>query len=77
MTLREECCPAGFTLMGSESGDVICLEDAPARARVALVLDVTADDRWCDEMHDNPADCCPSGYSFVAWARDGALCLED
>ncbi len=76
VSLRAECCPVGFTLMGSESSDVLCLEDAPARARVAIILDVTADERWCDEMEDE-AECCPAGYTLVGWARLGGICLED
>lgn len=76
VSLREDCCPSGFTLMGSEASAVICLEDEPARARVALVLDVSADERWCDELPD-AADCCPGGYTMVGWAPEGALCLQD
>lgn len=63
-------------MMGSESSDVLCLEDAPSRARVAIILDVTADERFCDEMEDE-AGCCPAGYTLVGWARLGGICLED
>lgn len=76
VALRTECCPTGFSLVGSEDGSVICLENEPARARVALVLDVSADERFCDELADE-GTCCADGFTFVGWDSHGVLCLQD
>ena len=74
VVLRSECCPEGFSVMGSESRRVICGEDEPARSRVALVLDVSADQEHCNVVGSL---CCAAGYSFVGWDAEGFVCLQD
>jgi hypothetical protein len=74
VTLRADCCPTGFSAVGARASNLICLEDAPARARVALYLHVSEDLHWCDEVD---GDCCAEGYTFVGWGEGRVVCLED